>query len=113
MKELEKQVKDEVVLVADQEKKKEIKLLGRQRKIKGHTLYEFNTVTRTLTKARFQKQRVELDYLSKNAEEIVFRSTVIVNDNCKYFQSLNVVNAIKKLKKEGFNDIIPVKDGQA
>lgn len=75
--------------------KKEVKLLGSQTKVKGHTLFEYNTKTREIKEATFKSQIV--DFKSVTTESPDDRKTVIVKEGCVYIQALNKKNAIKKL----------------
>jgi hypothetical protein len=92
---------DKIEIQEEQQQKKEIKLIGQQRKIKGLTLWEYNHKTKELKKAKYQKVDVNLKSLSTKDEDINFNHRVIVNENCLYFQALNESNAIKKLLKRG------------
>jgi hypothetical protein len=102
MKELLRDFKDNEIkseVHAEQDQKKEIKLIGKQRKIPGLTLFEFNTKTKKLTIAKFKTdETLELKSLSVNPEQLQKSSKVIVNENCFYFQALNEKSARKKLK---------------
>lgn len=91
-------------IVAEQEKKKELRLTQRQRPIKGHILWQYNYTNGILEQAKFNKEDVVIDSLNpiralKNATVV---HKVITNDECFYLQSLNKENAIRKLKKLGF-----------
>jgi hypothetical protein len=99
MKETENKNQDTIEVFAQDENKKEIKMIGSQRRIKGLTLWEFNQITKVLKKAKFEKQLVELKHLPKKAEDLVIKSKVITNQNCTYFQALNIKNALKFLTK--------------
>lgn len=85
---------------ASQDQKKTIKMIGSQRKIKGHTLFEYNTKTGELTKAKYKvDDTIEINSLSSNPKESVKRRKVIINEHCIYFQALNMANAIRHLNK--------------
>ena len=88
---IEKQQSDQVEIHNQQEKKKELRLLGSQRKIAGLTLWQFNIKTEELTKAKFKESR----YLVGGGTKL----KVVIEKDCIYFQSLNRKNAIKKLTK--------------
>jgi hypothetical protein len=90
---------DKIEIQEQQQQKKEIKLIGQQRKIKGLTLWEFNHKTKELKKAKYQKIDVNLKSLSTKDEDINFNHRVIVNENCLYFQALNEINARRKINK--------------
>lgn len=99
MKELTQEFKDtKVEIVSEKEQKKEVKLIGRQRRIPGLTLWEFNRVTQELLPAQYKKEDVVISKLSTSKEDLVKRNNVIVKENCFYFQALNEKNARRKLK---------------
>lgn len=98
MKELLQEHKDtKVEIVVEKQQKKEIKLIGRQRKIQGLTLWEFNNKSKELKKAEFKKEDVMINSLRQSPEALTKISKVIVNENCIYFQALNIKNAKRKL----------------
>ncbi len=80
---------EKIEIVSQKEIKKEIKLIGSQRKISGLTLWQFNTKTKELTKAKFK----ESSYIIGGGVKL----RVIIEDDCIYFQSLNRKNALRKL----------------
>lgn len=88
-----------VEIKAEAEQKKEIKLIGQQRKVPGLTLWEYNENTKELTKAKFQKVNVMIHGLGMSPESITNTHKVIVNENCVYFQALNRANALRKISK--------------
>lgn len=99
---------DQVEIVVEQQQKKEIKLIGRQVKKPGLTLWEYNQKTKVLDKAKFKKDTLVLNTLDPqkvNGQEISYK--VIVNDNCYYEQALNYRNAVKQFKKLGFTQFLP------
>jgi len=100
MKELTKEFEEsEVEIVAEQQQKKEIKLIGRQRKIRGHILWEFNHKTKELIPATYKKQDFNVTSLTPSPSSVSISNKVQINENCLYFQALNRANAIKKLEK--------------
>jgi hypothetical protein len=96
MKELENLQKDAVKIHAQAEKKKEVKFLGSQRKIKGLILWEFDLETKILQPARYKSQRV---VLSKQKGMSKTRLEVDIKQKGLYIQALNRENAVRKLKK--------------
>ena len=98
MKELEDIKADRIEIVAEQQQKKEIKLIDSQRKIRGLILWEFNYKTRELIPAKFQPLSVMISGGSARIETTEV-SKVMVNENCIYLQALNRKNAIKQLNK--------------
>jgi hypothetical protein len=99
MKEIQDLNQDKIEIQIEQQQKKEIKLLGSQRKIPGLTLWEYNLKSKELKEASFSKVDVELKSLSANPIDLVDRHKVVINEGCVYFQSLNRKNAEKKISK--------------
>lgn len=98
MKELIQDHKEtKVEIVSEQQQKKEIKLIGQQRKVPGLTLWEYNEKTNELKPAQYKKEDVVLNSLAPTPEALTKINKVIVNENCIYFQALNLRNARKKL----------------
>jgi len=89
----------------EQQQKKEIKLLGRQRKVPGLILWEYNERTKLLIEAKYKKEDLVISSLSLSPEDITKSNKVVVNENCVYIQALNFRNAKKKLKKMGHTEI--------
>ena len=87
---IEDEKKDKIEIVSQVQQKKQIKFIGSQRSIPGLTLWQFNTETKSLNKAKFKQTNYTL-----NGSK---RSQVIIEDNCIYFQALNMKNALKKVK---------------
>lgn len=97
--------KDRFGIEAQASEKREKVLDSSQRKIKGHTLFEYNTVTGeisvgTLTIA---KRNVVFKGQSEfNESQIQGKFQVLKKPNCIYRQALNKKNMIKVLKREGY-----------
>ena len=91
-------------IVAEQEKKKEIKLIGRQRKVRGLTLWEYNENTKVLDRAKFKQDTIRYTNDPEVMKRRVAHKKVNVNDSCVYEQALNRKNAIKQLRKRGYNE---------
>ncbi len=104
MKELLQEFKDNEVkseVHAEQQQKKEFKLMNSQRRIPGLTLFEFNIGTKKLVKAQFKTdETLELKSLSLSPEELQEHAKVIINDNCAYFQALNDRSARKRMVRQ-------------
>lgn len=93
------QIKSEVK--AEQDQKKEIKLLSTIRKVPGLTLFEYNQRTGEVSKAKFKTdETLVLKSLSTNPEQLQKSSKVIVNESCIYFQALNEKTARKKVNRK-------------
>lgn len=82
-------------VVAKQQK--EYKLIGKQRVVKGHILFEFNKITKEIKPAQISRSAA----LSLQGQP-VFTTKAEVHQDCFYLQALNVRNARKKLIKLGF-----------
>lgn len=75
---------------------KEYHLIGLQRKVSGHTLFEFNRKTKEIRPADIS--RTVIVGMDGNPR---YKTTTDVNQDCFYIQALNVKNAKKKLVKLG------------
>lgn len=96
---------NKVEIVEEQQQKKEIKLIGQQRKIPGLILWEYNENTGLVDRAKFNKTNVFISSLSQSVESITHTHKVVVNENCVYIQALNLKNAIKQLKRLGYTNL--------
>ena len=81
---------------AVERKQNEYKLIGQLVRVPGHTLYKFNTVTRTASRAE-----VEVSADSWLNPENDRKSRVKVEKDCYYEQALNMKNFIKRLRRRG------------
>lgn len=88
---------DTVEIVAQAAVKKEIKLIGSQRKIPGHILFEYDTKNKTMQPAQYKKQDLVLDKLG---QPVKISHKVNINEGCIYTQALNKKNAIKRFNRE-------------
>jgi len=96
---------NKVEIVEEQQQKKEIKLIGQQRKVPGLILWEYNKTTKLIQVAKFRKINIFISSLAMSPESITETHKVVVNENCIYIQSLNLKNAIKKLKSFGYTNL--------
>ena len=87
---------NEVVITEEKQVIKEFKLLGSQRKVPGHILWELNTKTGELKPAKFKQ--VDVITVGKH-KSYTSHDRVEISPDCFYFQALNLKNAIKYLKK--------------
>lgn len=92
---------NKVEIVEEEQQKKELKLIGQQRKMPGLTLWEYNEKTKVLEKAKYKPGSV---FISSMSDKIETTKTyiLVVNENCVYFQALNQKNAARKLNKLGY-----------
>lgn len=93
MKEIQPRDKDKIVLSKQAEQQKEVKLIGRIRPRKGHTLFEVNRFTGEIKKAKFESQTITLEQ-AKN-KNLCPSKKVLINKDCVYISSLNT-NNVKK-----------------
>lgn len=77
-------------------KQKEYHLIGQQRKVPGHTLFEFNKKTKELKPV--QVTRRALWGFEGSAK---FETRTDIHEDCIYLQALNKQNVEKKLRKMG------------
>lgn len=94
-----KQQKDSDDLRIEQviKKKNEFHLIGSQRKIKGHTLYAFNTVTKEIKVAPVER----MFFFGFNGN-VTYKNKLTVEKDCIYLQALNEKNARKRLIRMGY-----------
>ena len=77
-------------------KQKEYHLIGQQRKVSGHTLFEFNRKTKEIRPADISREVI----VGMDGNPI-YKTKTDVHQDCFYIQALNVKNAKKKLVKLG------------
>lgn len=92
MKETQSINKDQVNIVKQVQLKKETHI-GTICPQPGHTIFEFNKVTKEIRKAKFENAAYQF---LKNS---VHNKRVNVKENCYYLSSLNEKNAVKKIHK--------------
>lgn len=76
---------------------REYKLIGSQRKIPGHMLFEFNRKTKGIKPADIHRECI-LDIITGKP---IYKTRIDVRKGCFYLQALNIKNAEKKLRKLG------------
>lgn len=86
---------------AVEQKQNEYKLIGQILKVPGHTLFKFNTTTRTASKADYEEEKCELINSSSGKLELTTKYSVKVEKDCYYEQALNMSNFIKRLRRRG------------
>lgn len=88
---------DHIRIEQVQKKKNEFHLVGEERRIKGHTLFCFNEVTKKIKVAPMKQEALlGLD------GSVIYKNNVTVEKDCVYVQALNEKNARKKLIKMGY-----------
>ena len=93
------QVQKEEMEILDR-KKHELKLIGRQRKVPGHTLFSFNLKTGEIKKAPVEHSKT-IDYKTRKP---LYHDRIVIEPDCLYRQALNKKNFIKRLIREGILD---------
>ena len=88
---------DDVRIEQVVKKKNEFHLIGSQRKIKGHTLYAFNTVTKEIKVAPMERKM----FFGFNGN-VTYKNEITVEKDCIYLQALNEKNVRKKLIRIGY-----------
>ena len=79
-----------------EQQRQEYKLIGRMRKVPGHTLFSFNVKTGEIKPVKLVREAsIGLD------GNPVFKEKITVEKDCYYEQSLNLKNFIKRLKRRG------------
>lgn len=96
---------NEIEIREEKQQRKEIKLIGQQRKVPGLTLWEYSEKTGLIEKAKFKKDTLAITSLSMSPESITNTHKVVVNEFCVYVQALNLKNAIKVLKRLGYTNL--------
>lgn len=87
--------KDEIEVLDKQ--KHEFKLIGRQRKVPGHTMFSFNLKTGKIKVAPIERSKV-CDFRTR---EPIYNERIVVEPDCIYRQALNRKNFVKRLVREG------------
>ena len=77
-------------------KQQEYHLIGKQRKVRGHILFEFNKQTKEIKQAAVTRKA--LWGYNGTAK---FETRVDIHQDCFYVQALNAKNAVKKLIQIG------------
>lgn len=79
-------------------KKNEYHLVGTQRRVKGHTLYAFNIVTKEIKVAPMERKM-----LWGFNGNVTYQNQVKIEKDCIYLQALNEKNAQKRLLRMGYS----------
>ena len=99
--ELPQKADDSVRQEQVQKKQNEYHLIGKTRRIPGHTLFEFNKVTKEIRPAEIDRKAIVSFDPKSNSEQVKYETKTKVSKDCFYLQALNIENAKKKLKKIG------------
>ena len=93
---------DKVEVSIQKEEKKEVGLLGSQRVIPGHKVWEYNWKEHTLGAAEYEDvdKTLELKELSLAPGDLVNHRKIVIKENCHYFQKLNRTNAVRYIRRK-------------
>ena len=80
-----------------QKQKKELKFIGRQRVVPGHTMFSYNIDTGEI-KVAPMKYEVSIDMWTRQP---IRTKKIVIERSCIYRQALNKKNFIKRLLREG------------
>lgn len=78
-------------------KQHEFKLIGHLRRVKGHTLFSFNTRTGEVKAADIERSKV-CDFATQMP---TYNYRLVIEPDCIYRQALNSRNFLKRLVREG------------
>ena len=87
--------KDEMEVLDKQ--KHEFKLIGRQRKKPGHTMFSYNMRTGEIKVAPVQHSK-DCDFRTRQP---IHQDRIVIEPDCLYRQALNRKNFVKRLVREG------------
>jgi len=99
--EAEERMREKAQIEAVERKQNKYKLIGQMVRVPGHTLYKFNTVTRTASRAEVEVSAYSWLNPKNMKVEIDRKSRVKVEKDCYYEQALNIKNFIKRLRRRG------------
>lgn len=85
-----------------QKKQVEYTLVGSQRKVAGHTLFQYNPETGEITQAKI----VYSDTIDFLTQKPMGNQKVNILKGCIYLQALNKKNCIKRLRKRGYSKFV-------
>lgn len=95
-------LKTKDVIVAPRPQKQKYRFLGTMIRRPGLTLFEYDSKTKTVQVAEVNTQQFYPYNAKRNKFSVSSTSRVQARDGCMYFQALNLKNAIRKVRKAGF-----------
>lgn len=90
------QMSKEQIEVLDKQKH-EFKLIGRQCKVPGHTMFSLNIKTGEIKVTPVERSKV-CDFSTRKP---IYKERIVIEPDCLYRQALNRKNFIKRLVREG------------
>ncbi len=82
------------------EVEKKITFVNRILPKRGHKIWKFNISLNTLIECEFLEESKELKWGNAVVKDFSKTKKVIIEENCIYFNSLNIKNAVKILKRD-------------
>jgi hypothetical protein len=82
------------------EVEKKLNLVNKGKLKRGHILWKYNTVLKTLNKSKYFEQENKLNWDKAIIKDFSKTKKVLIEENCIYFGSLNIKNAIKILERK-------------
>lgn len=99
-----RQLDGEQIRIEQQQRKRvEHTFVGSQKKVAGHTLFEYNPATGEIKKAKI----IYSDTILFPSGEPMHNPKVETVQGCVYRQALNKKDVIKHLRKEGYSKFKP------
>lgn len=88
--------------------KKELKLINNIKPLRGHTLYEINTITGDVVKAQYIKEKfITWEQALKHMKDNSFKGKILINKDCEYISALNPLSALKRYNKAKGSATLP------
>lgn len=100
---MEKQFRPDLILSektevhAQQQKEYKNILIGKIKPQRGHTLWEINIKTGSISEAKYNT--IDVDFAKAVKGDFSHLKELIVDENCVYIPALNRQNALKKYQK--------------
>jgi len=98
MKETQLKTDEKIEIVNQKEVQKQEVLIGRIKPKRGHTLFEYNKLTKEIKKASFDS--IDISFEKAMEKDISANKKVTINSDCLYITALNENNVRKILKRE-------------
>lgn len=89
--------KDSIEVLDKQQQKQEFRLIGRNRRIPGLTMFSYNIRTGEIKVAEIQQCK-SVDFMTRKP---LTNAKIVIEKDCLYRQALNKKNFVKRLIREG------------
>lgn len=95
-----------IEIAVEDERRKQIKLIGRIVKRPGLTIWEIDLKAHTIKPATFKKEEVvAVTSLKPNQASSVTHKKIEVKPYCLYIQALNKKSAFRKFQKNAYGNV--------